>query len=437
MKKIAIIGGGYTGLVSAGDLACNPEFEIHLFERSTSLGGLAGDFTLQGESLEKTYHHLFRSDTDILQMIEELGLGDRLEWRDSSVAILYNGRAYPFMSPMDVLRFSPIPFLSRLRLGFVMLYLKTLKNWTPLVDKTALQWMRQACGEAATRVIWQPLLRGKFAQLFDRVSMAWLWARIHIRANSRQAGSREKLGYIRGGFSLFTAALECRFRMAKGQVHLGATITHLAPAPGGGILLKVSDSEIHFDAVVFTGSCQALARLVERVPQIDQAYLRQLRSIPYLGAICLIFATDQDLGEQYWLNINEGDAPFLVFINHTKFIPRERYNGKYVYYIGSYQAMDGALFNTDEAAIKLKWYDYLKTIYPKFRRENIVEEYLFKLRDAQHVVELGYPKIRPSYQTPIKGLYLANFAQIFPEDRGTNYAVREGRKISSLVAREA
>ncbi len=317
-----------------------------------------------------------------------------------------------------------------------MLYLKTRRNWAPLVNKTALQWMRHACGESATRVIWQPLLRGKFAQLFDRVSMAWLWARIYIRANSRQSGGREKLGYIRGGFSRFTEALELRFRRAKGQVHLGATIAQLTPAIGGGILLRAGEIETKFDAVVFTGSCQAFARLVEGVPLIDQEYLTQLRSIPYLGAICLIFATDQDIGEQYWLNINESDAPFLVFINHTKLIPRERYNGKYVYYIGSYQSMDSTLFNSSEVTIKSQWYNYLKKVYPEFRRENIVEEHLFKLNDAQHVVEPGYTERRPSYRTPIPGLYLANFSQIFPEDRGTNYAVREGRKIATLIAHD-
>lgn len=435
MKKIAIIGGGYTGLVAAGDLARRPGCEVHLYERSEALGGLASDFTIQGHSLEKTYHHLFQSDTDILGMIEELGLAELMEWRDSSVAIFHVRKAYPFMSPTDVLRFSPIPFHARLRLGFVMLYLKLRKDWQPYVNRTALDWMRKACGPHAARVIWEPLLKGKFAQMFDRVSMAWLWARIHIRANSRQAGSGEKLGYIRGGFSQFTNALVQRFQQSGGHVHLNSTLSRLDQQPDGGVGLTTDAGVTRYDAVIFTGSCSAFARLLPEQANLT-AYKAQLRSIPYLGAICLIFATDQDIGDQYWLNVNQADAPFLVFINHTRFIPRERYNGKHVYYIGSYQSMDSHLFNASTDEIKTKWYDYLHGIYPAFDRASIVEEHLFKLRDAQHVVEPGYPERKPDYQTPISGLYLANFAQIFPEDRGTNYAVREGRQIAQLLERD-
>lgn len=433
MKKIAIIGGGYTGLVAAGDLAQHAGCEVHLYERSEALGGLASDFTIQGHSLEKTYHHLFRSDTDILKKIDELGLAGLMEWRDSSVAILHGGRAYPFMSPTDVLRFSPIPFHARLRVGFVMLYLKLRKDWQPYVNRTALDWMRKACGRHAARVIWEPLLKGKFAQMFDRVSMAWLWARIHIRANSRQRGSGEKLGYIRGGFSQFTNALVQRFQQVGGNVHLKSSISHLTQHADGSVVLTTDEGLTRYDAVIFTGSCSAFARLL---PDHDNlaAYRTQLRSIPYLGAICLIFATDQDLGDQYWLNVNQADAPFLVFINHTRFIPRERYNGKHVYYIGSYQSMESHLFNAPTDEIKTRWYEYLHGIYPDFDRARIIEEHLFKLRDAQHVVEPGYPERKPDYKTPIPGIYLTNFAQIFPEDRGTNYAVREGRQIAQFLA---
>src|SRR5258708_2558490 len=208
-RKLLVIGGGFTGLTAAYELSKHGAFSITLVERGADLGGLAAGFTLLGTSLEKAYHHLFRTDTAILNLLQELGLAEKLVWCESSVGVYLGGQIYPFMSPLDLLRFSPCSLASRLRLGLVMLYLQKRKNWRPLVAQTAHQWMKRACGCDAMRTVWTPLLKGKFDRYFDSVSMAWLWARIHVRANSRGgAVGQERLGYIRGGFSELTPRLE-------------------------------------------------------------------------------------------------------------------------------------------------------------------------------------------------------------------------------------
>jgi len=183
-RTVAVIGGGYTGLVAAYRLAQNGA-RVTLFERGAALGGLAGDFKLQGAHIEKTYHHIFRTDVHILNLVDELGLADKLMWCDSSLGIFCDGKTYPFMSPLDLLRFKPCHLFNRLRLGMVAFYLQKRKNWSGLASQSACNWMRRACGVQAMRVIWEPLLRGKFDRYYDSVSMAWLWARIHVRANSR------------------------------------------------------------------------------------------------------------------------------------------------------------------------------------------------------------------------------------------------------------
>lgn len=439
MKKarIAIIGGGYTGLVAALRLSERPQVVVTIFERSNACGGLAGDFTIQGASLEKTYHHLFRTDTDILALVDELSLTSKLRWLPSSVAIRRDGCTYPFMSPVDVLRFTPIPFFSRLRLGAVMLYLKHRRTWRPLVAQTALGWMRKACGRMACDVIWQPLLRGKFDHYHEHVSMAWLWARLHIRANSRNSAvAGEQLGYFDGGFSVLTRQLEAILRSRGVIIQTSATVETLHPR-SDGIRATVNGVSDDFDAVIFTGSSRAFGRLLRASQLGGETYLSQLESIPYLGAICLVFASDQDLGDHYWTNLNEPSAPFLVFINHTKLVSREAYAGRYIYYIGAYQPEDAELFRLNDTQLCVRWFSYLKTLFPHFDERRIVEQHIFRLRDAQHVVEPDYESRRPDYRTPLAGLYLANFSQIFPEDRGTNYAVREGARIAGIVADDA
>lgn len=432
-KTVAVIGGGFTGLVAAYRLA-QVGVSVTLFERSSALGGLAGDFQLQGTHIEKAYHHIFRTDRDILGLVDELGLADKLIWCNSSLGIFRDGKTWPFMSPLDVLRFKPCNFFNRLRLGFVVFYLQKRKNWRGLAAQSAFAWMRRACGEQAMRVIWEPLLRGKFDRYYDSVSMAWLWARIHIRANSRDSADAEKLGYFRGGFAIITQKLEDELLKAGVKIFKNTTVEELAE-DGRRTKLKINGEWKNFDRCIFTGPSQVLAQLLPDGDSTLKTYHKKLQSIDYLGAVCLVFASEQDIGDFYWLNVNEPGAPFLVFINHTKMVDRGLYQNKFVYYIGSYQPHDSPLFNMADEKIISLWLGYLKKIHPSFDAGQIIEKHLFKLKYAQHIVDTDYESKIPDNQTPLSGLFLANFSQIYPEDRGTNFAVREGNKIAGIVSR--
>lgn len=431
-NSAVIIGGGFTGLTTAYRLAKAGWSRLTLIERSASLGGLAGDFVLQGTHIEKTYHHLFRTDRDILDLVSELGLDDRLMWRQSSVAILYQGRIYPFMSPRDVLAFAPCSLLNRVRLGLVALYLQKKKNWRPFCKKTAYDWMAGACGKQAMQVVWEPLLRGKFHRYFDSVSMAWLWARIHTRANSRDKTSVEKLGYFKDGFSVVTRKLESELLKAGVVIRKNTGVRQIKNAGGRPTLVIDGESE-PFDHCIFTGPSSVLADLLPAEDAGLDAYRTRLNSIDYLGAISLVFVSEQEIGDYYWLNINQNGAPFLVFIRHTRMVDKALYSGKEVYYIGSYQPHDSPLFAMQDDEISNSWFAYLRTIYPRFDPARVIEKHVFKLKHAQHIVDTSYESKIPEYRTPLPNVYLANFSQVFPEDRGTNFAVREGKKIASMI----
>jgi len=431
-KKILIIGGGFTGLTAALRLAADKNFSVTLVESSDQLGGLAAGFPLGGTSLEKTYHHLFLTDTAILELVRELGLQEKLLWCDSSVGIFRNGQVHPFKTPLDLLRFSPCSFAGRLRTGFTALYLKHQKNWRGFARRTAHDWMTRACGPSAMAAIWTPLLKGKFDRHFDKVSMAWFWARIHIRANSRTGGGGEKLGYFRGGFNVITVALEAELRRRGVKILTSATVEKIS----GDRSAVINGTVEAFDCCLFTGPSPAFARLLPAEDSL-QAYAAKLRSIEYLGAACLVFTSDQSLGDYYWVNVNEPDAPFLVFIQHTRLVAPETYGGKHVYYIGAYLAPEGKTFSLADGDLARLWFDYLQKMFPAFDAARVNEQHVFRFRAAQHIVDTEYEAKIPAYQTPLPGVWLANFSQIFPEDRGTNFAVREGEKIAKLIQQAA
>jgi protoporphyrinogen oxidase len=427
--KILIVGGGFTGLTAAWRLSADPRYSVTLVESSAQFGGLAAGFPLGGTSLEKTYHHLFLTDTSILELVKELGLQEKLMWCESSVGIFRDGKIHSFKTPLDLLRFSPCNFIGRLRTGFTALYLKHKKNWRSLARQTAHTWMTRTCGRSAMNSIWTPLLRGKFDRHSESVSMAWFWARIHTRANSRSGGGGEKLGYFRGGFNVVTTALEQKIRQRRVQLRTGAVVEKIS----GDRTAVINGETVRFDVCIFTGPSPTFARLLPAEDSLND-YAAKLRSIEYLGATCLIFTSDQCLGDYYWVNVNEPGAPFLVFLNHTRLVDKSLYGGKYVYYIGAYLNPDGKVFSLTDDALATVWLGYLPKMFPEFDSSRIIERHVFRFRAAQHIVDTSYEERIPGYETPLPGVFLANFSQIFPEDRGTNFAVREGIKIADLVS---
>lgn len=432
-QRIAIIGGGYTGLVAALRLA-QAGHSVELFETGGSLGGLAGGFTIEKASLEKAYHHLFRTDTAIIALAEELGIAEKLEWHTSDTALYYQGVLHPFRGALDLARFKPLHFHNRIRTGLVALYLQFTKKWQPYTTVTAYEWMRKAVGKQASTVIWEPLLRGKFDHFYDRVAMAWLWARIHIRANSKAKGdSREKLGYFRGGFDVLTQALRQAATEHGVTIRLNSPISSLTPLPENRTAVRQGEHTLDYDAVVATIPSTVFARLVGE--HLSVTAREQLSSIDYLGARVMIFSSTQDLSDYYWHNINDLDLPFLVFINHTKLISKEHYSGQNIYYLAAYLPADHPNFTADDATIEDLWFTSLAEIFPHFDRGQLREVHQFRFPHAQHIVDTTYAAKIPAHQTELPNVWLSNFSQIFPEDRGTNYAVRDGERIAAEVVK--
>jgi protoporphyrinogen oxidase len=201
--KVAIVGGGVAGMTAAYRLM-QAGHQVELYEAAPALGGLVRTFETKGDPLEAFYHHIFTTDTVIVDLINELGLGSKLTWIDSKVGFFRGGRIWPFVTPKDLLGFKPLPLVDRIRMGLVALYLRRQSNWHGYEEVTAWEWLRKYAGQKVLDVVWGPLLRGKFADQAEEVAMAWLWSKIHLRFASRGDGAKqqEKLGYMLGSFGV-------------------------------------------------------------------------------------------------------------------------------------------------------------------------------------------------------------------------------------------
>lgn len=429
--RIAIIGGGILGLTLTYLLTKKKykgKYLVTLIENSDDLGGLASSYKIGKSNLEKFYHHFFKSDVNIQSLLKELGIKDKIMWIPSKMG-LYNGKnLYKFSHALDILRFPALNIIERIRLGIVSFYLQKIKN-KDFSKISAIDWCNEHFGKNITSIIWEPLLRSKFEDYYDKVSMEFLYTRIHDRSSSRPFPILdERLGYIKGGFNEIVSALEKRIKAQGGNIFVG---THIEKYQfiNSKHRLSFNNKKRYelYDIVISTVSPSGFIKLFKP----KKEYVDKLKKIEFLGAYCFIVRLDRSISPYYWTSVNDPKAPFVALVEHTNFIDKKRYDGSHIVYLGKYTKNDSQLFSLNEDQLWKLCFKYLKRIDKKLKPKNILSRKLFKAPYAQHIVDIKYKPL--SYRTDKKGLLFAHFSQIYPHDRGTNYAILQAYDIVNFI----
>lgn len=434
--RVGIIGAGAAGLAAAYELGLQGH-SAAVYERADFLGGQASTFDVGGARLEKGYHHWFTSDTDIVDLTHEIGLGHQVRWIDSSVGTLWDGRIYPFVTPMDLLKFTPLSLFDRMRLGLTTLYLQRQKDFRKYEGITADEWLRRHSGKRGYEVFWGPMLRGKFGDdYYKDVGMAWMWGKVQTRVKSRGKGMvKEKLGYPIGSFGEVFDVLADKVREQGGEVHLSAAVERVDARDGGAVGMRValdggSARDERFDAVIATTPSYLFPRLVDGLPS---DYLQRLTEVNYMAAVLVILVLDRPLTNVYWLNVADRSIPFVAAIEHTNLIRPEHYGGKHIVYLSNYLSTDHPMFRMGHDEILREYLPHLRKINLDFNPSWIETSYHHRVGAAQPIIGTNYSERIPAHRTPFRGLYLANTTQVYPEDRGTNYSVRMGREVARMA----
>ena len=433
--RVGIIGGGAAGLAAAYELTKQGQY-AEVFEQAPFLGGQASTFTVGGGQLERGYHHLFVSDTDIVDLIHEIGLGHRMAWLESKVGLYNSGKIWQFSTPLDLLRFTPLSMIQRLRVGFWTFVMQKTKDWRKFESVTARDWIIGHMGQKAYQVIWEPLLRGKFGEYYEQISMTWLWGKIYLRVASRgKSLQKERLGYPMGSFGEVFDTLAQRIEQQGGNVHIQSGVEQITVKDGAatGVRVRIGDGEAQpkdFDAVITTTPSYIFPGLV---PTLPPDYLELLTTTNYLSAVLIILVLDRPLSNMYWLNIADRGLPFVGVIEHTNMIDKSIYGDNHIVYVTNYLSRQSDLYQMTQEELLAVYVPHLKKINPDFDKSWIIEDHYHKVDGAQPIIGLNYSQQIPDHRTPIKNLYLANTTQIYPEDRGTNYSVRMGRQVARMV----
>ncbi len=430
-KSVGIVGGGIAGMSAAYELA-KKGYQVSVFERDEMLGGLAGSFRIEGEYLEKFYHHIFVTDTQIISYLKELGLEERLLWLSSRVGVYYANSIYRFTSPRDLLQFSPLTLWDRIRLGLGTLYIRGIKDWKRLDSLTVREFVTKYMGENVYRVVWQPLFQSKFGKHADQVSAAWLWSKLNIRGPKNKR-LKEVLGYLDGGFGLMFDELEKRVLSMGGKIYKNAPAEKIAVVDGKLESVTVNGTVHRFDRLICAVPIPIFLNLTSGLPG---DYRQRLAQIEYQNSVCLILKLRKPLSDTYWLNINDINVPFVGVIEHTNFHAKDAYGNYHIAYISKYTNREDPLFAMNKDELLNVYFPHLKKIFPKLERDWIIDSSLWRENYTQAITTVNYAARVPGYKTPVKNLYLVTMAQVFPEDRGMNYGIKTAQQLVDQILAE-
>jgi protoporphyrinogen oxidase len=427
-KRVAIIGAGHGGMAAAYDLR-KAGCQVTIFEADAVPGGLATGFKEPHWewSVEKFYHHWFASDRHILDLIDELGWAEDVIFNRPYTVMFYKDRFYPFDAIPQMALFPGLGWgVNKLRFGLVGLYLRLSNNWQALEKVTVEQWMRRWAGDRIYELMWQPLMVGKFGADYSRVvNMAWMWARIKARTT--------RLGTFRGGFQAFADRFAGRLQEMGVEIRYSTPIQGIHPDEQGGLQIESGSGLQTFDQCLVTTSPPQLARLA---PELPEAYLQGLLALKSMGAVVMVLALKQQLSPQgyYWYNIPKSAGfPFLAVVEHTNFLQPGYFGGDHILYVGDYLETSHEYFRLTQQELLARFLPALSRINPDFQPDWVRASWLFRTAYAQPVPEVNHSLNIPEIQTPLAGLYFASMSQVYPWDRGTNFAIEIGRRAAKLM----
>lgn len=429
--RAAIIGAGAMGITLAHALA-REGVAVDVFERGAEIGGLVARAVLDdGTAVDRFYHAILPGDRHVLDLCAEHGLGDGVRFGETRTGVYRQGRLYPLNTVLDLLRFPPLPPLDRLRLGATVLVARGVRDWERLEDVPVEEWLTRYSGRRAVDVLWRAMLRAKFDGGFADTPATYIWSRL-VRVQSARSGAaqREGAGYLPGGYGALVEAMAQRVRGAGGEIHLQSPVLEIVTEGDRAVGVRTASGVSLHDAVVATVPLPALCPIL---PDAAAGYVHALRQVEHLDIICPLLVLDRPLSGYWTLYIAAEDVPFTGIIETTSYVDPAWVGGHHLVYLPKYVRPGSPWHALSDEEIGAVWFEHLQRMFPDFRREWVHEYHVHR---AYHVEPLhgmhGNPAI-PSIRTPIRRLYLAAAAQIYPALTNMESVTRHACEVARTV----
>lgn len=420
-KSIAVLGGGISGLTCALRLA-QAGHRVTLIEGSDHLGGLGTFFEHDGRTFEKFYHCMLPSDGPLLRVLETLGIRDEVYWKPTTFAYAHKGRLFPLNTAIDLLKFAPLRFIDRIRVGITGLYGRLVSE-KGLDDVTTVKWLTRLSGARAFAKFWQPMLEAKFGDRYHDVPALWFWTRFN-REKGESKG--ECKGYIKGGYKHITDTFARVLKALGSEVHLKTTVQTVDLDAAGRATVTTDSGSETYDQLVITLPTPQVEKLIgpamrAKMPVLDT-------TTDYQGVInCLIFIK-KPLTTHYWVATPESEHPFDGVVETSTLTDTADRGNRHVVYLTKYMHHSDARFTASDECIRAYWIPALKKLFPQLEDSDIECDHIFRAPFVEPIYKLGQMQLRPPEELVRDTVYMSNTAQVYPVVTSWNGSVIQAER---------
>jgi len=430
--SVGIIGGGIMGITLAYYLS-KQGVSVTVYEASPVLGGLAGPIVLEdGTQVDRFYHAILSSDRHLSELCRELGIEDQLRFKETKTGFYYNGAIHPMNNIVEFLKFPPLGWIDRFRLGLTVLAAQFIKDWKSLESVDVQSWLLKWSGRTTFQNIWRPMLKAKFDGGFENVPATWMWARlVRMKSTREGANQKEMAGHLIGGYITLIKAMQKKIVEAGGEILLKAPVQEIVIENGAACGIRLGSGEVvRFDKVVCTLQTPVFQRLI---PNAGEEYLNFLSRMEYLGIIGPLLVLSEPLSGQWTINITDDRYPFTGVIETTAYIDPKYVGGHHLVYLPKYTAPGSEWMKKTDEEIRAIWFENLKAMFPDFSESKVRWFIIHRERFTEPIHKLNQTGSIPGVATPVNNLYLATTAQIYPELTNGEAVSRHARKAAAIV----
>lgn len=428
MTRVVVLGAGAMGLAAAYR-ALALGHHVTLLEAAPEPGGMMAHFDLAGMSIERYYHFVCKADHPTFDLMDELGIGDQMRWKPTSMGYFIGGSLHPWGDPVSLLRFPHLNIVEKIRYGLLMFVSTRLNSWPALEHVSAKTWIERWCGPSVYAKLWKPLFDLKFYQYADNVSASWIWTRIRRIGRSRKSLMQEELGHIEGGSETLVAALMTAIRAKGGDVRLGEPARRVMVENGRVTGVETANGTYPADAVISTVPTPYVTLLIPDLPPASKAAYDAIANI---GVTCLVLKLRKSVTPHFWVNVVDPEMPIPGIIEFSNL--RTTGTGETVVYVPYYMPTTNPLWQRPDAVFIDEAMACIARINPSIGPNDLVASHVGRLAHAQPVCPPDFLKRLPPVQTPIQGLQIADTCFYYPEDRGIAESVRLGQEMARKVS---
>lgn len=423
-NNIAVVGGGIGGLVAAHWLA-KAGARVTVYEASDQLGGLGTFFQYRNVFLERFYHCMLPSDRHLLGVLREIGLEEQIYWKETSFGFMRGGQLYGLNTPLELLQFSPLSMVDRIRVGLTGLW-GSICSARGLDDVTCVEWLSRLSGRRAFETFWKPMLQAKFGDRYHEVPALWFWTRFN---REKGGGKSECKGYIRGGYRRIIAALTASIEAHGGAIRLQAPIEKLDLTESGQLSVRVAqDKPQMFDRVIFTAPIFSLRKAIAN-GQLANVAEKIDAGIDMQGVVNAVFMLRRGFTKHYWVAAIDEDIPFQGIVESTTLLDKSDTAGVHLVYLMNYVHRTDPRFHQNDSEILEAYTNGLKRLFPDLQDEDVIDRFVFRAPFVEPLYTIGYQQRKPSAVLLPGKLYLATTAQVYPEVTSWNGTVGLVRKM--------